>query len=276
MINLNIYTTLSIVLAIIVFFINIAIFCASVTQSLKRVRKLYLGSTIFLLSLYPIISFAALITILIPRSFLICHTIMHLLFTFGAFIYYRLCILYVNGLENFLKEADAEILNVRTPPCCCCCLCIHSIALTKNRMNILFYMITQLPCIQFVIMLILNFIYVYEESIYKVCNWYFAPFMFTSILTGVWGLNIVTRMVDSHVKNLNMKKKFFALQFILIFCKLQFIILNSSLDGVYLGSQGYPITDTVYKQAIINILITLEMILLSLLAKQAYKEPTHL
>lgn len=75
---------------------------------------------------------------------------------------------------------------------------------------------------------------------------YFAPIFFTSILFGVWGLNIITRMVAPKYPELNLRGKYFALQLVLMANKLQpiigtIVVVNTNFDCVY------PLTTSLYK-----------------------------
>lgn len=50
---------------------------------------------------------------------------------------------------------------------------------------------------------------------------YFVPFIVASILTGVWGLQITARMIAPYLPDYKIMPKYFAIQLVLIFCKLQ-------------------------------------------------------
>lgn len=45
-----------------------------------------------------------------------------------------------------------------------------------------------------------------------------------------------------------LQKKMFCLQLILLLCKLQYMLLNSQLNGIHLGG-SYPMNHTIYKQS---------------------------
>lgn len=55
---------------------------------------------------------------------------------------------------------------------------------------------------------------------------YFVPFIIASILTGVWGLQITARMIAPYLPEYKIMPKYFAIQLVLIFCKLQPAIIQ--------------------------------------------------
>ncbi|KAI8121964.1 Organic solute transporter alpha-like protein [Lucilia cuprina] len=271
--NLTPFITLSVFVATLLLLLNISIFCTTVSRVKRRVNVYFRGPTIVLCSLYPIICCAALTTILLPKSWLICHTVMHLCFTVGAVMFRQLCFRYVDSEVNYMKETDGAAVTINTPPCCCCCLCLPAMVPSKAKFCLLRYMVWQMPFVQGCIMLVLNVIYYREQSLYQSVSLYFIPFIVCSILVGLWGLNITVRMVNVIHSEYNLMKKMFCLQLILLLCKLQYLLLDSQLNHLVLGGE-YPINHTIYKQTIINLLILCEMVLVSMLAQNAYKIPT--
>uniref|UniRef100_A0A1A9ZUB9 Organic solute transporter alpha-like protein n=1 Tax=Glossina pallidipes TaxID=7398 RepID=A0A1A9ZUB9_GLOPL len=269
-INLTPFITLSIFVAALLVILNISIFCTTVAKVLKQVDATQWGPSIFLCSLYPCIGCAALATILVPKAWLICHTVMHLCFTVGAVALRELCFRYIESEANYIKATDAAALVFNTPPCCCCCRCFPSAMPSKPKLCILRYMIWQMPFIQGSIMLVLNLIYYGEQDLYKNVMIYFMPFIVCSILLGIWALNIIVRVVTTMRSGCGLMKKMFCLQLILLLCKLQYMLLDSQLNSVTLGN-SYPMNHTVYKQTIINLLILIEMVLVSILVQNAYK-----
>lgn len=72
------------------------------------------------------------------------------------------------------------------------------------------------------------------------------PVFVSSILLGVWGLNIITRMIAPHFPGLNLKGKYFALQLVLMTNKLQPILGNVIITNVQMPC-SYPLTTMLYK-----------------------------
>lgn len=55
---------------------------------------------------------------------------------------------------------------------------------------------------------------------------YFTPLIVASILIGVWGLQITARMITPYLPEHKIMPKYFAIQLVLIFCKLQPAIID--------------------------------------------------
>lgn len=204
-------------MAALLVLLNISIFCTTVSKVRKRVGRNVRGPSIVLCSLYPIICCAALTTIVLPKGWLLCHTVMHLCFTIGAVMFRQLCFRYVDSEQNYMKENDGAAVAINTPPCCCCCLCLPELVPSKAKFCLLRYMVWQMPFVQGSIMLVLNVIYYREQvrttvtyatnqlilihrcfqELYYSVVLYFIPFIVCSILFGIWALNIIVRMVNT-------------------------------------------------------------------------------
>lgn len=273
--DLKPFTILTISAGGLFFLINKIIFLQTLCKIFKRIRTSYRWHTLALCSIYPVVALMAFMAILIPQAGLLCNSIMHISFTISCFIFYKLFFKYVGGEKNYLEKADADVFNVRTPPCCCCCFCLKPISATIERISFVRYMILQLPIVQTALVLAINVIYFADFNIYQNVSYYFIPFMVSSILIGLWGLNILVRLIQPQAKNHNLMLKYLSLQLVLVFCKLQPAILEGLFHLVVFPNQ-YPLTEHVYKQSIIQVAILGEMILLSLLAQKAYDKPQHL
>ncbi|XP_055855558.1 organic solute transporter alpha-like protein [Episyrphus balteatus] len=270
------FITCSLIIAVLVLILNLAIYVTNISKAKKRLTShLYLPTTL-LCSFYPIISLAALVTIVLPKSWLICHTVMHLSFTIGAVLFHNLCFRYANSEVGFLKEVgDQELLDFQTSPLCCCFSFLPKLIPTKTRLFIVKCLIWQMPFVQSSIMIVLNVIYYRDAEMYDKLNAFFIPFIVGSILSGLWGLNITVKMISSLFPDYNLMKKMLCLQLILLLCKLQFLILDSQLSTFDFGGV-FPITNTIYKQTLINLLILVEMTLVSIFVKHAYSKPAEL
>lgn len=166
-IGLTPFVILALIVSLLLAILNISIFCTTVSKLRYDLNVFLRRPSILLCSLYPLISLAALMTLLAPKLWLIAHTVMHLSFTFGAVIFRALCFRYVESEANYVKETDARAISIRTPPCCCCCSCLPMLLPNRLRLSILRYMVWQMPCVQGGIMLTLNVIY-YRVPVNKI------------------------------------------------------------------------------------------------------------
>ncbi|CAD7006245.1 unnamed protein product [Ceratitis capitata] len=272
--NLTPFITLCIFVAILILMLNISIFFTTLAKLKQRLRKPLLGPSIALVSLYPLISLAALLTLLLPKLWFSCHTVMHLSFTVGAIFFYQLCGHFIGSETSFIKETAGMAVPIRTPPCCCCCMCLPGVTPTRGRFVILRCMVYQMAFVQGSIMFVLNGIFYNDMTLFNDVQSYFLPFIISSIILGAWGLNITVRVVNNLHTDHSTMKKMFALQLILLLCKMQYLMLDKQLDRLILGGD-YPMNHIIYKQTIINTLILVEMVLVSLFAQNAYKTPVQ-
>ncbi|XP_067647588.1 organic solute transporter alpha-like protein [Eurosta solidaginis] len=269
------FVTICLFVSIFIVMLNISIFLTTVAKLGQCLRKPLLGLSIALVSLYPLVSIAALVNLLVPQIWFTCHTVMHLSFTIGAIFFYRLCMHYIGSEVSFIKETDGMAVPIRTPPCCCCCVCLPGVVPTRGRFVVLRYMVFQMVFIQGSIMLVLNGIFYNDMELFNDVQQYFLPFIIASILLGIWGLNITVRAVNNLHADYSTMKKMFSLQLIMLLCKAQYLIMYQQLDEMVLGG-AYPMNHVIYKQTIINTLILVEMILLSLFVQNAYKTPVQI
>lgn len=83
---------------------------------------------------------------------------------------------------------------------------------------------------------------------------YFVPVFFTSILFGVWGLNIITRMLGPKFPDFALRWKYLALQLVLMANKLQPLVGMVVVANVDFECH-YPLTTAVYKHGELVVLL---------------------
>ncbi|XP_060657873.1 organic solute transporter alpha-like protein [Drosophila nasuta] len=270
--HMTAFLSLAIFIAVLLTILNISIYLTTAMRMRRHLDKPLRIPSILMVSVYPIISLAALVTILVPYSWFICHTVMHAMFMAGGPVFRTLLFRYVVSEQNYLKETSAEAVSLNTPPCCCCCGCLPTVVPTKAKLCISRYMVWQMPFWQGSIMLVMNILYYRDRQLYLDVMIFFIPFIVGSIIMGAWSLQITVRMITKIRGDYQLRKKMFCLQLVVMLCKLQYLILYEQLNSVKMGGE-YPINHTIYKQTIINILILVEMVLVSMMAQSAYRTP---
>ncbi|KAH8267749.1 organic solute transporter alpha-like protein [Drosophila bipectinata] len=270
--NMTAFVSLAIFVASLLTILNICIFSNTASRMCRHLSKPLLKPSIMMVALYPIISVAALVTILVPYSWFMCHTVMHVMFMVGGPVFRTLLFRYVISEQNYVKETGGEPVQLNTPPCCCCCFCLPMVVPTKAKLCISRYMVWQMPFWQGSIMLVMNILYYRDIKLYHQVMYFFIPFIVCSIVMGAWSLQITVRMITKLRGDYQLRKKMFCLQLVVMLCKLQYLLLYDQLDGIPMGGE-YPINHTVYKQTIINILILVEMVLVSMMVQSAYRTP---
>lgn len=242
------FLALAIFIATLLTILNITIYLTTVSRLRRHLDKPLRIPSILLVSIYPIISLAALLTILVPYSWFMCHTVMHAMFMVGGPIFRTLLFRYVESEQNYVKETSGEALALNTPPFCCCCGCLPLVQPTKAKLCVLRYMVWQMPFWQGSIMLVMNILYYRDRQLYNQVMLFFIPFILGSIILGVWSLQITVRMITKIRGDYQLRKKMFCLQLVVMLCKLQYLILYEQLNSFKLGGE-YPINHTIHKQS---------------------------
>lgn len=67
---------------------------------------------------------------------------------------------------------------------------------------------------------------------------FFVPFIAVTIILCVWAFQITIRTIVPYYANLNLLKKFLSFQLVLIFCKLQPVLLNLILSQFIVDCVG--------------------------------------
>lgn len=88
------------------------------------------------------------------------------------------------------------------------------------------------------IFLALNLISIENPEMIDNVMMFFVPFIALTIILGVWAFQITIRTIVPYYENLNLLKKFLCFQLVLIFCKLQPVLLNLILKHVIVECQG--------------------------------------
>ncbi|XP_053693396.1 organic solute transporter alpha-like protein [Sabethes cyaneus] len=270
--GLDLILTVIIGITIVLSIATFVICGRAITRVLSHSPKRFKTKTIIVLLIYPVVAALAIMSILIPKAYFICDTVSHIYFMICAYVFYSLLIDYVGGEDCFIKSTDSETFNAKTPPCCCFLVCLKRTAVTKNRLLFTRLLILQLPIMQSLLFLGLNVVFVEDIENFNQIILYFVPFIVLSIVIGVWGLNIAVRMVASLHTELQIMAKYFALQAVLILCKVQPLVIMVIVT--YITPRcDFPLVLQVQKNAVFQMCLCAEMLILCIWAFHLYKTP---
>ncbi|XP_059607394.1 organic solute transporter alpha-like protein [Phlebotomus argentipes] len=252
---------------------TIAIFWTQVRFLLENTPKPYKARTVTLCAIYQVVSLVCFMSMLIPRFFLMAEMAAVLTFGFAAYQITCLIIDYANGESNFIKLAGDNALNMRVPPFCLFYGCLRNgEPVTKVKFLSIRLLVGQFVVVQGVMYIMLNAIYVDEPSLYNSIRFYFMPFVIISLLSCIWGLNMITRMVAPYLPYYKIIQKYFAVQFVLLMSKIQPTIADIVVSNVDFPC-NYPLTPHVYKNVVVHLVIVVQMMFLSIWAIKLYKKP---
>uniref|UniRef100_A0A336LNP6 CSON015300 protein n=1 Tax=Culicoides sonorensis TaxID=179676 RepID=A0A336LNP6_CULSO len=210
--------------------------------------------------------------VVVPRSYFFCDSVIHITFVLCAYQMFK----YVDGESNLIEfhSERPKKFNFSTPPCCCLLsLCFSKISITKRRISITRILILQLTISHILLYIALNIIKINDEETFNRIFIYTIPLIVGPILIGVWGLNIMLRLFVDAASDYRLKEKYFALQLVLIFCKLQpalFESINQIFFNDFYCQQVHP--PSVY----VSFVISIQMFLLGIWAFKLYKCPLRI
>jgi len=96
----------------------------------------------------------------------------------------------------------------------------------RQKFKILRFLVLQFPMVHVLIMLVLNVIAIdsphYVDRVFP----YLGPFLLATVLLGVWAFQITIRMISPYHQQLNLLQKFISFQLVLVFCKLQPLLID--------------------------------------------------
>ncbi|XP_041762182.1 organic solute transporter alpha-like protein [Anopheles merus] len=250
-----------------------SIFFKNAYHILHRTPKQFKTKSILLLTIYPLITLFGVVSVAVPRAFFLCDTVMHVYFMICAYVFFSLCMQYVDGEDALIKSTDSQTFSLRTPPLCCFVPLFKRAPVTKNRLRFVRMLIMQLPVVQTALFLALNVVFVEDYPNFNRIILYFVPMIVISILLGVWGLNILVRMLAPLYSDLKLMGKYFVLQAVLILCRIQPLIIAAIVSSG-ISDCAFPNTLQVQKNAIFQLCLCFEMMVLSCWASLLYKSPS--
>ncbi|CAH1160197.1 unnamed protein product [Phaedon cochleariae] len=232
--------------------------------------------SVFVTGVYPVISLATYLAILVPRAHLLSEAVTQGAFMSGMYRLFCLFVAYCDGEAELMKRIEVRRVRwtLRVTPCCCwpCCTFLPELEATKSSLRSLKLLVLQLPVVQGLAYLVLLVMWAERESLYQVNYIYLQPVIIISILVGIWSMTILMNVLKSTLdKSYSLSGKFIVLQLVLIFAKVQGLATRA-LVWVDMLPCNPPITPQVYANLLHNALMLSEMVLLGAIARYLYKK----
>ncbi|KAK3711763.1 hypothetical protein RRG08_036969 [Elysia crispata] len=229
-----------------------------------------------ILGIYPVVSFSSLFALFFPRAELLCELVATTYISRAMFHFVSLMTFYFGGKKKLLHRLKDDKMNLRSPPCCCCC-CLPKIKVTERRFTILKTLVLQaaivLPLLSMAaVVLWLDGKYKSGELSTMDAFPYLTVPSIVSMLLSLYAYILLYRLCRTYLVPLSISVKFFSLQMVIALIRLQSIVMD------ILASNGIPacrgaLSTVALSQTYKQILIILEVFLLSLLARKAYRDP---
>nr|CAH0107279.1 unnamed protein product [Daphnia galeata] len=216
-----------------------------------------------------IISFLALMTLLIPRAGNLCDTVKQMyaqcLAAFMPFIMMHFVDLTLNfkggqsaALEDLLQSNTP--MSLCLPPCCCVGICVRQLDYTKKRLRVLKSLVYQMPLIQLAIIVLI--VLLTEAEVIRRDMGPDGVFIFLNVLNilcfclAMWAFNIITRSFAPQLITINFKYKAQLVGLGIALMKLQnFVLVLLSVSGVVPCIA--PLTSRIVLQKTIDASLTL-------------------
>lgn len=231
---------------------------------------------ILLLALYPIVSFASLLCLLVPTSTILGEFVSSIYLSFCIFIFVNLSIEYFGGLNMMIEMYGEQTMSFRTGPCCCFCVCVNAVPLTRRNMTKVKCLVLQVailrPCFMFILAVLWSddLYSLQEQNDFTKPAAYLNMVNAASTLLAVYGLVVTFKTTRDKLQVYRLTPKFISLQGTILFMNLQSFITS------FLGRSGLPyclesMGSPVRASRVNHFLLIPEMLLFAILARFAYR-----
>ncbi|KAM3961531.1 organic solute transporter alpha-like protein [Aphomia sociella] len=266
---LHTYAWVSWTVGALVLLATCALYILTLRSALRFWRE-SISNVAVVLAVYPLITAAALVAIIVPRGVILCEAIAQEVVMIAMYHYFRMLIAECGGVDMLVRRAGAndDRLETRVLPCCCwpCCV-IPRPHIQKQTFIWLRCLILQMPVVQGIIYVIVLILSTEDMTLLFRGYKYIQIFVAASILSGMWGMIMSVRMAESF--GLKPRPRFLALQLVLLIVKLQCGVARA-LPGLFNLSCVMSVHPFVFVNFVQNCLTILEMLLLSAWAWRLY------
>ncbi|XP_049875156.1 organic solute transporter alpha-like protein [Pectinophora gossypiella] len=252
----------------------VVVICLLFTATLRAARQHWAecGSNLtVVLAVYPLVAISGLVVLAVPRARLLAEAAAQQAVMVGMYHLYHMLLAEAGGPGKLARRAGDSRLETRVLPCCCwpCCV-IPRPVLDLRSLEWLRYLVLQLPIVQGIIYSIILVFSAEDMNLYLRSFIFFQPFVVVSILSGVWGINMMVRTCEA--SGLSCRPRFLALQLLLIVVKVQCGIAKTLPEMVTLPCV-LNLNPAVVVHMIQYSIMIVETLALSLWAWRLYRAP---
>ncbi|CAH0727088.1 unnamed protein product, partial [Brenthis ino] len=228
-------------------------------------------SVAIVLAVYPVVAATALLTVVLPRVRILSEAIAQEAVMVAMYHLYFVILAECGGTNQLIRRSEGSQMETRVLPCCCwpCCI-LPRPQIQKKSLTWLRYLVLQMPIIQAILYLIVLILWAEDMMLYVNSFIYIQPFIVVSILSGVWGIIMCVQAAET--AGATPRPRFLALQLVLLIVKLQYGIAKI-LPELITVPCILALHPTVFVNMIQNIIMMLEMLLLSIVAWRLYSRP---
>ncbi|XP_052766564.1 organic solute transporter subunit alpha-like [Mya arenaria] len=228
-----------------------------------------------ILGLHPVTTACAMLALLVPKSSLLVDLVAACYLSVCFYMFVSLVIeVYFGG--NLVKALNGTKVKTAVPPCCCCCCCILKPRILTKRSLLVFRMLSlQVAFVQPVLLFIAAVLWTdgkYDPGHIDPAKATIYITVITTISTmlSIYGSLVVHRAAAPYLASFNCGIKWTCIQLVVILPNIQGLIFS-----ILVANDLPPCENTrgplVRGASLNHFLLVVEMFLLTLLARRAYR-----
>ncbi|TRY75418.1 hypothetical protein TCAL_16799 [Tigriopus californicus] len=225
-------------------------FCLSAWQFEKSVSKNLLFDTLFVNSVYFVVSLLTLSSIVLPKASSFSWALYKIYLGLAMVKFTAIILkLYNDDPKHFVhtittnsrnitvesksQEPEDEFINMRSPPCCFCLFCPTNVRLTSGKMELIRLAIYQMPyvqalCMYLVISLNLSGYLQYDDESKNPGVVYFQIIETISFVIALWGIFLFLSITNKYQmgNNKHFRKKALLFRLLLVLINVQGVVID--------------------------------------------------
>lgn len=225
-------------------------FCLSAWQFQKSVSKSLIFDTLFVNSVYFVVSLLTLSSIVLPKASSFSWALYKIYLGLAMIKFTGMILkLYNDDPEHFVKaikdnnnhkvkvecnsKPEDEFINMRTPPCCCCLFCPSKVKLTSAKMELIRLAIYQMPyiqalCMYLVISLNLSGYIQYDDNSKNPGVVVFQLVETISFIVALWGIFLFLSITNKYKmgQDKHFRKKALLFRLLLVLINVQGVVID--------------------------------------------------
>ncbi|CAK1543162.1 unnamed protein product [Leptosia nina] len=267
---LNTYAWVLILCGLFLFFAICILYGITLRSALSNWSDSKLNVAV-VLSIYPIVAMAGFITIVVPRARIIAEAVAQESVMIAMYHLYFMILAECGGAHQLVRRSGGSQMETRVLPCCCwpCCI-LPRPQVHKKSLSWLRYLVLQMPICQAIIYIIILILWAEDMELYVNSFVFIQPFIAASILSGIWGMMMCIRTAEA--TGAKPRARFLVVQLVLVIVKVQCGIAKV-LPEMFVMPCIMSLHPSVVSNMIQNVLMMVEMFLLSIWAWRLYTKP---
>ncbi|XP_046980517.1 organic solute transporter alpha-like protein [Schistocerca americana] len=261
----------AIVISTVAFISTMGVYTLSLRHVLTGPASKLTGPTVYVISIYPVASVVAFMSVMLPRSFYLMAALEQDLFAISVYQMFCLLVVYCErqgvGPGGLAAPTHADTgcgAFWRLPFRRSCC---HPMSFTRRSLLKLRLAVLQMPVVLWIMYGVCYALWSEDEALLDAAYPYLVAVQLVSLVLATWGTLSVARGLSSALGVPHATHKFLALQLTVLLPQLQCLVAGYAAS-FFLCS--VPFTPVFWANLVVNVLTLLEVLALSLWAFHLY------